>query len=76
MTDADQNDIPTLENAMRKTLLGAGDQAGVDKIDYATIVSAETLVSLSTLDRPAVALIAAYVGETRLIDNRELHCIN
>ena len=76
MTNADQNDIPTLENAMRKTLLGAGDQAGVDKIDYATIVSAETLVSLSTLDRPAVALIAAYVGETRLIDNRELHCIN
>jgi pantoate--beta-alanine ligase len=73
MANSGQADIPTLENAMRQTLLGAGDQSGVDKIDYATIVNAETLVTLSTLDRPAVALIAAYVGETRLIDNRELH---
>ena len=37
---------------------------------YAVVVDAERLTPLATLDRPAVALVAARVGETRLIDNR------
>lgn len=45
---------------------------GLDKIDYATIVAADTLSPLAEVDRPAVALIAGFVGQTRLIDNREL----
>jgi pantoate--beta-alanine ligase len=44
-------------------------RAGVTKIDYATVVDACTLESIGRIDRPAVALIAAYVGATRLIDN-------
>ena len=43
--------------------------AGVTKIDYATVVDACTLEVIDRIDRPAVALIAAYVGVTRLIDN-------
>jgi pantoate--beta-alanine ligase len=43
--------------------------AGVTKIDYATVVDACTLESIDRIDRRAVALIAAYVGATRLIDN-------
>jgi pantoate--beta-alanine ligase len=45
---------------------------GVDQVDYAVVVDAETLEPLDMLDRPAVALIAARVGSTRLIDNQVL----
>lgn len=48
-------------------------QAGVTRIDYAAVADAETLAAIGTIDRPAVALIAAYVGETRLIDNALLN---
>lgn len=42
---------------------------GIDHIDYATVVDAESLAELDSIDRPAVALIACRVGATRLIDN-------
>jgi len=48
-------------------------QAGIERIDYATLADPETLTELKTLDGPAVALIAAHVGKTRLIDNRLLN---
>lgn len=72
---AGEHSIEVLEGALRRTLLGSGhsDSApmkGVDKIDYAVVVDAETFAPISELDRPAVALIAARVGSTRLIDNR------
>ncbi len=60
-----------LELLMQNTLLAGGD--GVGKIEYAVVVDAETLDPIETIDRPAVALIAARVGETRLIDNRILN---
>ena len=44
-------------------------RAGVTTIDYAEIADANTLEAMTQIDRPAVALIAAYVGATRLIDN-------
>ena len=70
-----QRNIAVLESAMRQTLLGTGgsnlpDTKGVDRIDYAVVVDAQTLSPIAELDRPAVALIAALVGNTRLIDNR------
>jgi len=68
--------IDALESVMRQTLLGANSSSahatGVDKIDYAVVVDAETLSPIARLDRPAVALIAASIGDTRLIDNREV----
>jgi pantoate--beta-alanine ligase len=44
----------------------------VDSLDYLEIRDAETLQPLSAVDRPAVILVAAFVGGTRLIDNQRL----
>jgi pantoate--beta-alanine ligase len=44
----------------------------VDKLDYATIADPDTLEEPTTIDRPVVALIAAFIGKTRLIDNQIL----
>lgn len=67
-----EQDVETLVSGMRRTLLGSGDSPGVDKIDYAVVVDADTLTPIAKLDRPAVALVAAFVGGTRLIDNQRL----
>ena len=40
------------------------------RIDYAEIVHAETLEKLDKIKRPALLALAAFVGSTRLIDNR------
>lgn len=61
-----------LENRMRATLLADGPSEGVDLIEYATVVDSKSLRPISHPDQPAVALIAARVGNTRLIDNRVL----
>ncbi len=53
---------------MRDVLLSAP----VDSIDYAVVVDPETLDPIESIQRDAVALIAARVGTTRLIDNRTL----
>tara|TARA_R110002111_G_scaffold168038_2_gene233928 strand:+ start:30468 stop:31340 length:873 start_codon:yes stop_codon:yes gene_type:complete len=42
------------------------------KLDYATIVDANTLEEISSPQSEMVALVAAYVGATRLIDNSRL----
>lgn len=57
-----------LESLMRTTLQANG--AGVDRLEYAVVVDADTLMPITQIDKPAVALIAAWVGNTRLIDNR------
>jgi pantoate--beta-alanine ligase len=46
--------------------------AGIERIDYVALGDPETLAEMPTLDGPAIALVAAYVGTTRLIDNRLL----
>lgn len=61
-------DITAVEGAMRSHL---ESQPGV-QVDYAVIADADTLERLSTPRPKMVALIAARVGSTRLIDNREL----
>ncbi|QDT99187.1 pantoate--beta-alanine ligase [Gimesia aquarii] len=43
------------------------------KLDYATIVDAQTLEELETPQPQMVALVAAFVGTTRLIDNCTLN---
>lgn len=43
---------------------------GVEKIDYAVIADPRTLETLDPIELPAIALVAAFVGTTRLIDNR------
>ena len=43
--------------------------ANIERLEYVAIADPKTLVELPLLERPAVALVAAYVGSTRLIDN-------
>jgi len=45
-------------------------QAGVDRIDYIALADPETLAPVTEIHGRTVALIAAHVGTTRLIDNR------
>jgi pantoate--beta-alanine ligase len=45
---------------------------GIENIDYAVVADPDTLAELTIIERSAVALIAAHVGTTRLIDNRIL----
>jgi pantoate--beta-alanine ligase len=60
-----QRDAPAIEQHMIQSLL----QHGVDSIDYARVVDAESLMAVSPISGSAVALIAARIGNTRLIDN-------
>jgi pantoate--beta-alanine ligase len=56
----------TILAAMRQTLAAGG----VTDIDYVALADRETLAELRHIDGPAVALVAARVGATRLIDNK------
>ncbi len=71
---AGETDVMTLESQMRRCLTseGTASDPAVDRVDYARIVDARTLVQIERIDRDAVALLAAWVGGTRLIDNIEL----
>ena len=57
-----------LEEAMRQELAKA-----VDSIDYVAVVHPDTMEPLDRIEASAVAIIAARVGGTRLIDNLTLH---
>jgi len=59
----------TVVAEMRRILSGGG----VTRIDYVALANPETLTEKTVVDGPAVALIAAFVGTTRLIDNRLLN---
>ena len=51
---------------MRQMLI----DGGVTSVDYAVVADPKTLNTAEKISLPVVALIAAHVGETRLIDNR------
>ena len=51
---------------MRQALI----DGGVDAVDYAVVADPDSLETMDPIRLPAVALIAARVGATRLIDNR------
>ncbi len=46
---------------------------GITNIDYAAIADANSLDAINRINHDAVALVAAHVGSTRLIDNVLLH---
>jgi pantoate--beta-alanine ligase len=60
-----ERDAALIRRRMCQTL----EAGGVDSIDYATIVDPENLAELNRIEGPAIALIAARAGKTRLIDN-------
>jgi pantoate--beta-alanine ligase len=63
-----ERDVTVITQAMR-TLLESHPEV---KIDYVTIADPDSLVELSVAQPAMVALIAARVGNTRLIDNQML----
>lgn len=68
MLDSGCVSVSQLEDAMRQVLLATP----VDAIDYAVVVDTESLMPLEFVESQGVALIAARVGGTRLIDNQTL----
>jgi pantoate--beta-alanine ligase len=62
---AGERDGARVAQAMHDRLTGLG----VDRIDYAGLADPVTLQPVAEIQGPVVALIAAYVGQTRLIDN-------
>ncbi|TWU66163.1 pantoate--beta-alanine ligase [Crateriforma conspicua] len=69
---ADGNrDADALQSIMHTVLTESGkSHPPVDCIDYAVVRGADDLRVLNTVTADAIALIAAKVGSTRLIDNR------
>ena len=59
-----ERDASRIRAAARRSL----DAAGVG-VDYVSVADEKTLAELETIDRPALLLLAARVGATRLIDN-------
>lgn len=55
-----------LMGEMRQLLI----DGGVTRVDYVMIADPESLEPMDEIQLPVVALIAAFVGKTRLIDNR------
>jgi pantoate--beta-alanine ligase len=63
-----ERDALRLTAAMRRVL----DRELLVATDYAEIVDADTFVPVTRLRRKCLALVAAFVGSTRLIDNMEI----
>ena len=63
-----EHDAAKIRNAMRAVITA---ESGVN-LEYAAVVDPDTLIELPRIDRSAVALVAARVGATRLIDNEIL----
>ncbi len=60
-----ERDAAVLKRIMQETL----EAAGIERVDYAAIADPQTLTELKQIEGSAVALIACFVGTTRLIDN-------
>jgi pantoate--beta-alanine ligase len=58
-------DAMQLQTALRR-ILGAEPLA---QVDYAEIVSADTFEPVVRVARPTYAVLAVFIGKTRLIDN-------
>ena len=66
--DSGERAVKQLNRAMAVVL----EQHGIHGVDYARVVDAHSLSEIETVKTSAVALIAARVGQTRLIDNMSL----
>ncbi|MEM9586355.1 MAG: pantoate--beta-alanine ligase, partial [Planctomycetota bacterium] len=66
--------VRQIEEQLHADLLSGTDGApGLDRIDYAKIVDADTLEpTRSMIPVAGIALVAGFVGKTRLIDNQLL----
>jgi pantoate--beta-alanine ligase len=65
---ASETDVARLESELTEQLAAIPGA----RVDYARVVDADTLRPVERLDRPALAVVAVFLGTTRLIDNLEL----
>jgi len=65
MFNAGENNAHQLATAMMRTV----EIAPTARLDYAELAGGETLEPITEVKRGDVALIAAYLGKTRLVDN-------
>lgn len=70
LVQAGERSAEAINAEMRRLLLAAE----VDQIDYAAVVEPDTLEPLVQVGGRCVALIAARLGATRLLDNHWLEC--
>lgn len=56
-------------DAVRRAVQDLVASEPVVRLEYVSVADKETLDELETIDRPALILLAAHVGSTRLIDN-------
>lgn len=63
--EAGERDMWLVRDALQSVLAA---EKGI-RVQYAVVADARTLVEPARIDRPCVALVAAFVGTTRLIDN-------
>lgn len=68
LVDGGERAAAALVSAAQKVL----EQGARVRIDYAELRDAETLQEITTLDRPGILALAAFVGKARLIDNTVL----
>jgi pantoate--beta-alanine ligase len=67
-----ERNAKALESVMHQELR-PGQPGGVDRLDYAVVANRDNLEQTEQVDEYSVALIAARVGNTRLIDNMLLN---
>lgn len=65
LVDGGETNPEVVQEAMRAEFASAN----IDAIDYIALVNPTSLLPVSSLNEPTIALIACHVGETRLIDN-------
>jgi pantoate--beta-alanine ligase len=63
-----ETDSNVIRSQMRQIL----SDAGITQVDYVALVDPHTLGDVEMVGTGTMALIAAYVGKTRLIDNRRI----
>lgn len=65
LVQSGQREAAVVVRSMREIV----DAAPTLRLEYLAVVDAETLEELVTIDRLALAAVAGFVGQTRLIDN-------
>lgn len=68
LLDAGHREADVIGAAMQQQLV----EGGVSRVEYAAVVDPDTLEPVARVNHTAVALVAAFVGDTRLIDNAVL----